>query len=266
MIDIKDYYEDHCQPIYTVLDKDKNNKRDLYVLYSGGYDSTYLLKYLLEYVKSNSLDCKINTISFVSGQLGASKLESSNRKGFIKYCKDNDLKIGKNIEIDIDQKVDIVLGNGACPQPAIWLYNIMAYLPADSIVFTGYIHGDDFLTFSVFNSWFKSYEGLNMLFGKNIDIYFPLAYTNKDEIISHVKHYGIEEFTSYCESSSVKGETCGYCASCLKHKAYSMLIEEKVALNKENEIALESITLDKETPYTRTWSNSECEGELRIEL
>lgn len=221
------YYEATSKSLDEISRKVVCN--DIYVLYSGGCDSTLALYETLLLKKTEGLDVSINTISFKSPQLASSKYEEINRNKFFDFLKEQDLHVDKKLMINITNEGSngIQTGQCCCPQPAIWLYNMMAYLPVGATVITGYIHGDDFLTMGVFNDWYNSYIGLNKLFDKNMDIYMPYAYVNKDEIINRLKNLKIDQYTSYCEHlDETNGKPCGRCESCKKHKAYSSLIEK----------------------------------------
>lgn len=218
------YLEATSKNISQIADICKKDRSDIYVLYSGGCDSTLVLYETLKEYKDSYTN--VNTISFKSKQLAGSGVEAKKRKEFIKFCSNEGLNVGEQLVIDLDDNGSngFKTGPWACPQPAIWLYNVLAFLPVDSIVLTGYIRGDDFLTFDVFNNWFNAYNGINNLFGKNIMMYMPLAFRTKDFIIKELISNKIDKFTSYCENP-INSKPCGECESCNKHKAYYSLIK-----------------------------------------
>lgn len=225
----KEFSSLYVKDIESII-SNKQNFKEVYVLYSGGCDSTLVLH------KALRTGHPINTISFTSIQLGGNNAEANKRKKYFEYCKKNNLLIGENliINIDNDGATGFKTGDYSCPQPAIWLYNMMAYLPDNSIVLTGYIRGDDFLSFDVFSSWIQAYEGLKGLFGKNIEIYFPLAHASKDYVIKELRKFKIEQYTSYCENPKTDGAPCGVCESCEKHTAYRYLLNRRKIGNERN--------------------------------
>lgn len=230
----KEFSTLYVKDIESII-SNKQNFKEVYVLYSGGCDSTLVLH------KALRTGNRIHTISFTSDQLGGSNNEDKKRKEYFEYCKKNELLIGENllINIDNDGSRGFKTGEFSCAQPGIWLYNMIAYLPDNSIVLTGYIRGDDFLTYDVFSSWLQAYEGLKGLFGKNIEIYFPFMYKNKTNIIEELKEYDIEKYTTYCETPKVDGTACGECESCEKHIAYNHLLNRrKIIERKKSKLSL----------------------------
>lgn len=233
-------------------------KNQIYVLYSGGCDSTLVLHKALLIAKNRGVT--INTVSFKSMQLGGADIEAKKREKYFEYCKKEALPIGENLTICIDNDGSngFKTGYASCPQPAIWTYNLLAYLPTDSFVLTGYIHGDDYLTHDIYSKWYQIYNGMNHLFDKKIEVYCPLAFTSKNEVISELRCHDIEKYTSYCEMPSSKGKPCGSCASCLKHKAYSTLV--KVPKKRKNNEILKSIEKVREADFALAVNRVEVPG------
>lgn len=241
----------NSQDIRDIIKEKENEKeKHVYVLYSGGCDSTLVLNEAL------TVGPKINTISFVSEQLGARETEAKAREKYLRYCREKNLPIGDNIVINLDNEGSngFQIGSYACPQAAIWLYNMIAFLPNNSIVLTGYIRGDDFFRYDVLSYWTQAYEGFKGLFDKNIDIYFPLHTTNKDEVIAQLKRLDIEKYTSYCETPDYDGSPCGICESCKKHIAYGYLIERKEPKRRKRTKSINALEL-KESSVMFTYKS-----------
>lgn len=247
--------------IYDIISS-ANWKNQIYVLYSGGCDSTLVLHEALLIGKEKHVT--INTISFKSRQLGGADIEAKKREQYFEYCKKSGLPIGKNLTICIDNEGSdgFQTGYASCPQPAIWTYNLLVYLPTDSFVLTGYIHGDDFLTYDIYSKWFQIYNGINHLFDKKIEFYCPLAFTSKNDVISGLRQNGIEKYTSYCEAPNSKGKPCGSCASCVKHKAYSALVKipKNYKKQKFSDMIADSNEKVKEADYAFSVNRIEVDG------
>jgi 7-cyano-7-deazaguanine synthase in queuosine biosynthesis len=210
---------DYSNKILEELHKNK----DIYVVWSGGCDSTLVLDDLRLVLKDDPR--VITAISFVHGQLASEKLIWERQKRNEYLALNNKENKIKHIEINIE-KAFIQVGEQSCVQPAMWLSNIIPIINNKSIVFMGYHKGDDFFTYSVFSSWLKAFCGLSNLFGKEILFSFPYIHSDKKEIIKTLKTRNIYEQTWYCENPLSNGKICGYCEPCKTHKVALSMIEE----------------------------------------
>ena len=222
---------------YSSIFNEENNNKNLLVVWSGGCDSTLLLYNLLSVISQKGSNRVVNTISFKSNQLGIGKPENEEnaRKKFKQFCKKEGLNLGENRVIDISN-IPILTGNSErCPQVPMWLYNILATCADNSLIFTGYIRGDDFFTVNIFNSWFKAQQGLSELYGKrDCRFVFPLLYNNKLDVITRLKELKLYNMTTYCEEPKGDLSNCGECEACKKHIAYLHIYNKKKRKYKED--------------------------------
>lgn len=206
---------------------EENRRKSIHVLYSGGCDSTLLLHALLHTLKSKNDEREVSTYSFSHFQLDQwkSEREQNARTEFLSYCKKNDLR--HNIHKNIDINTRTIEGENIvrCPQPAMWLTNIIPILPEKSILFCGYIHGDDFFSYDVYYEVKKLVDSLSWLYGKDILFGFPLKDTGKYDILKQLFEANLYDMTWHCERPLSNYKECHRCDPCIKHDAYKTLIE-----------------------------------------
>lgn len=210
-----------------IYDYPHKNKH-INVVWSGGCDSTKALYSILNQLKNREDTRKVITYSFKHWQVSDVKMakESEARSNFIKYCKDKDLPLGICNEIEIPKQT-ISIGRDACPQAAMWLSHVIPLIPDDSIVVCGYIKGDDFFNYDVFNNWAKIFIGLTNLYGKKAFPFFPLKYVSKEYVIEDLKRDDILKYTWHCECPNFDGTECNHCGPCIKFKMADLWLKDK---------------------------------------
>lgn len=223
--------------------------KSLHVLWSGGCDSTLVLWKLLNDLKTNRNDRTIHTYAFISANVGSIKMdwEKQKRNQFLLWSSQQGFnnKI-QHTDIHIDADKQQIISNN-CGQPALWISNIVPYLPHDSILFSGYHKGDDFLTYWVFKDWIKAFVGLNNLYGKAINFWIPFMHTTKYEIIKQLKEVpGLYETTWWCEGQNRNGP-CGHCDPCELHNMSLQYYESEYA--KRQKCSLMSKVDEKKPEY-----------------
>lgn len=207
---------------------DANKNKHINVVWSGGCDSTKALYNILHQLRNRGDSRKVITYSFKHWQISDFKMEkeAETRSNFVKYCKDMDLPLGICHEVEISKRT-IYLGPGACPQAAMWVSQVIPLIMDQSILVCGYIKGDDFFTYDIFNNWAKVFIGLTHLYGKNVTPYFPLRYVPKEDIIEDLNREGILRYTWHCENPNVDGTVCNYCDPCKKFKMTDLWLKDR---------------------------------------
>jgi len=198
----------------------ENTTKEIFVIWSGGCDSTLLIDNLLIELKQKNDKRKVTTISFKHWQVSEQKMlcEENARAAYRHYALINDLPLGLGHTVELP-KTSIVCGvnNGSCPQPAMWIANAVPIISDNTLLYAGYIKGDDFFTYNVFFNWCKVLEGLSFLYGKSITPMFPLKFNTKTNIIKQLKDKDILRLTWHCEIPRSDGSECHYCDPCQKH-------------------------------------------------
>lgn len=212
---------------YCDLSLPENKNKNIVVIWSGGCDSTLLLYNILDYLHQNNDHRQVTTYCFTHNQISQIKEnnEKKSRDEFIEYIRNSKLSnnLGKSETIKIsNDSHGMNMGNSSsCPQPAMWLYSTMSIIQDNSLVFLGYIHGDDFFNITVFKYWYDMYSGLRGLFGKmGLQISFPFINSDKLGVIENLKNLDIYQYCTFCEMPNEDGSECGECSSCVKHNAY----------------------------------------------
>jgi hypothetical protein len=108
----------------------------------------------------------------------------------------------------------------------MWLTNVFPLIPNKSALVSGYHHGDDFFDIDVFPEWFKVYDGLSALYGKDVMFLVPLKRERKTEILKKLKQYGIYDCTWHCEIPNNTGK-CGRCVPCETHDQAMAYIDKR---------------------------------------
>lgn len=182
------------------------------ILFSGGYDSTYLLNKIMKEEKS------VTIISIKSNLLGENKVkrETEARKRILDYLKAKYYNC-KVTEIGAEINLDTAINSGLA-QPLLWLpfMQMLVMDNADYQLNFSYIcddqatiHMDDFIKILELSRHFQFCDN------RNISVYFPLRYYYKRDIISGLVNedkFLFENATS-CEGLEDK-QFCGECVPC----------------------------------------------------
>lgn len=197
--------------------------REIKVIWSGGYDSTCLLHALAKWFP----DKQIIAISVYCDCIANKKRDNKARTKIKQLFKKQGIK---NI---LYRQVYIKLpALGCCnglAQPAIWLSIIPYTTFGDySAVCFGYIREDDIWHFiEPFKQVF--YNMAKITQNNKAQLYFPLEFTSKVDVLSYLKYHGLFDACSTCEQEDFNNDKpCGVCASCKKHKAAEIMLQERI--------------------------------------
>lgn len=207
----------------------KENNGQINIIWSGGCDSTLILYWILDWLKTMNSDRVINAWTFIHNQLNDNKIswERQKRQRFIIWAEDKGFKnkiLNREIQLP---KETISCNEGSCCQVAIWTSQIMPIINNDSLLFAGYHRGDDFFTYSIFNNWMNLFISLSGLYNKNNKFCVPLYIHTNIDIIKYIKEIpGLYDNTWWCESVWTEGRPCGDCLPCRTHQS-ALLYYEK---------------------------------------
>ena len=218
----------------------------VYILFSGGYDSSYLVNKVLQEIKNNHQEeeVSLNLISAKCSFSGnKSEREHYARNRLVEYWRS---KYYANIinysELKIDTE-DFRIKNNGLLQPLFWLPSLLTNIDttsafSDIYILFSYIQDDQALFYSSeienivrsilkFNTNKHSYGH----YEPNVHIMFPLKYTRKPDIITRLiedDEFVFDNSTScegYEDNSWNKYNVCCECVHC-KHLKESLLIIE----------------------------------------
>lgn len=211
-------------------------QRKMFVVWSGGCDSTYLLD---DWSKYASINDPIYAVSFEIQNVGEGKLnnEREARRKIKEKLKDRPIKyieIKSEISDSVSELSHVAKG---VSQPQLWLGMLIPFLPNNAQIAFGYIQGDCFWHYrqhvdSILAAMAKM-KGL-----ESVSFHYPMEWVEKFNVIGALRLSGLYEDTWWCEDS-YSSKPCGWCGPCMTHKtALHMLdVEGPKAVVAENEAA-----------------------------
>jgi hypothetical protein len=247
-----------------------------YILFSGGFDSTYtLLKLCEEFKDDDDQICAISILAEITGPLKLRR-EKKSRERTINYIKAiyPTHKI-ENVEIHIpaiQNSKNLYCNSMGIVQPILWLCNIAPLLVNGSELYMGYIKGDDAVNMltHIQNFWDES---LIIQANKDIKLIFPLLYTEKFQVIRYFieNHPKTLEWLVSCENEGeeIDDLNCGHCTPC-RHLAVALMSllwddDDKISKMAENILLTRfnrkfSLTIDKSDTKSLESSNTNIES------
>lgn len=253
--------------------------KGIYILFSGGYDSTYLVHNVLENIKKgkddyNKDNIELNLISVVASfSPNKTDREKMARDRLLQYWKAKyfDIKI-VDLELKIDvSKFSLNVYKTGLSQPHFWISSLMAsidYYKYEEInLLFSYICGDQALVYrheleTICNATYKmsiseSSELPFYIINKpKLNVLFPLMIKYKEDILTKLilnDKFLFDNSTS-CESADKK-DLCGNCTPCrCLRTALANIINDKntvsdveqICKNKLKEFEVEKVKEIKE--------------------
>lgn len=205
--------------VQKLLDEDKEK---YIVVFSGGFDSTFLIHYLI-----NTKDYEFDTLHLVSFQYdeiisdNKNKREEEARQNIIKYFskKYTDLTFNYH-KIVLSGYLDFAHSYGSntgLSQPILWAAALYPLLLKGSKVFFGYNRDDDAVLQidSVQKMLSAMSELQNMTDDIKVKFYFPLLRSKKENILVQLcnKHPEVFNYCTTCEGTQEE-DFCGVCHTC----------------------------------------------------
>lgn len=202
------------------------------LLFSGGYDSTFELNYLMK--TQSSVDILIIESDFSGGKV---KRENEARKRIIDYLKAKYYECTLNVHtLKLGTSELGMMNRNGLTQPLFWLPSALMVSDPDEetrLIMT-YIAGDQALANRVdIENIVKSVSNFRPT---ELTVEFPLMYTEKSDLLSELiktDKFLFENATT-CESWKDESDHCGECLPC-KH-FISAMITIIIDPNKSDEI------------------------------
>jgi len=182
--------------------------KNVFVLWSGGLDSTYLIYDNLtkgHYVRGGYVELVNNKFQVYKEKNSLCKLYDIFEANFGDQFSYTEL-----VKFDVDNKGDYLW----LPQPLIWLTSSLFISGSFDEIQLAYIMNDDAISYledlkKIHRSYVPIAPGLP-------PIKFPLSKTKKEEIIERLPKQYLKEI-SFCESDE-EIRYCGECPSCKRMK------------------------------------------------
>ena len=204
--------------------------KEIWVYWSGGYDSTALVTALWR--KYNK---PIHTFSVFHNLIPNKYSDRKARRLLLKEFRKRNWEIG-NVELEL--KDEYYGGNNGLGQPAVWLSALGAVLRSnDRAICFGYVRYDDIWHYiEPFKNIFNSF--CSILGSKGHALLFPLEFVEKKDIIKYLKQEGLDHLCNCCEQETdefAADEPCGHCSSCMRHQQALEELEKEEQFIKEAE-------------------------------
>lgn len=238
-------------------------KRQHIVLWSGGFDSTYMAAQLLSYPEKFGFDVKNDRLVLFSinhVNTGQNKIEKERkaREKLLPLLQQINSKVeirtvNMNVEIEIADINYCTSGSGLI-QPIFWLLSAQPMFVSGDIMYLSYIHSDDAATlFSRIKELTQKINEISKYVNEGgVEIRYPLLLLDKSEILTGLYNKN-HDFLKYCISCESETDTysCGRCWPC-KHLKMA-LIEMLASSDKdEQDIAQEMLKLRFGITYNKT--------------
>lgn len=219
--------------------------KNLYVLWTGGLDSTMLLYELAKYYGTK--EKPVIAISLESANINQTEMEKYCRKRLKKEFKKRKLHI-RYVTNTMSMETRGMRGEffGGPKQPTLVLVSmLMAVSHADSMIFCGYVKGDDIWHFiPEFKSMFRS---MVKMVESNATVHFPYEFRDKSRIYDMAKDSGLLPYIWWCEASPDDTKTllgrkpCGKCTSCRRMNLVQYQYESDQERSKQLEQLLDDV-------------------------
>lgn len=178
---------------------------NIFCLWSGGLDSTFLIAKLLD--EGHNVTCGYINLTNNEHMIKREEIARNKIKEYFYVRYPQNFKyIGNICNITLNKfnpEIRII-------QPYVWLFSYLSLPNKIDTVAIGYIMNDDAISFlDDIRNIFKAYTMLN---DQKIDLSFPIIKFKKSEIWHSSLMIDIRKDVSWCEDES--NDNCGKCDSC----------------------------------------------------
>ena len=187
---------------------------DHVVIWSGGCDSTLLLKEVAE--QYGTVDKPIVALSVNHYLIDENKnrIEKQRRETILEVLKKQGLRI-LHTEINISGDASVHTSYNNPTQAYIWLSTVLPYIKDGGKFYLGYIRSDDAtMKLSEIRELHKS---IDKFLGKDTTLMTPYILNTKEDIISELMSSDLYKHTWYCEMPK-DFEPCRNCQPCKTHQ------------------------------------------------
>lgn len=203
--------------LYSYMDKVIcNEQAEHVVIWSGGCDSTLLLKEVAEKYGTPTKPVVAISIDHYLIDKTKTKKEKEMREKLLEEYKNRGLNILHHT-ITVDGNMNL-LQYYTSIQSYLWLSLVMPYLKKEANLYLGFIRSDDIL---LHLSEFKALLGeMGKFLNRDVNLITPYMYNSKADIIQELMDCDLYDKTWYCELPHLKTEEkCGRCKPCETHQS-----------------------------------------------
>ena len=185
----------------------------IYVLWSGGMDSTYLIQHLLDADQNNVI---WSSYVDVYNNRQKAKIEKKAVKKMVPILRkkygDRFHYTGASLKIDVNTVGDTL----SLKQMPLWITSIIYSITVRvNQIAVGYVMNDDAISYlDDFRKIIKAYESISER--EYPPVIFPLSKINKEYIIKTLDPQ-LRKHVVWCENPKRNGKACNICHSCKRH-------------------------------------------------
>lgn len=203
------------------------------VCWSGGCDSTLLL-YALAHEATPWKPVRALNLRF--DQVPCAEQQAAARRRILAYMRSRGLHVEYHEAVVHNRKGTFVERGNGLIQAQLWLSMAVSYLNHDEDLFMGYIRSDDMWHYR--HDYGNGFQHLQLLAGKTGNLFMPLEWLTKADVILLNKEHNLLDKVWWCEGEPVSSkdgdavtidqvayEPCHKCSSCLTHDTAALAIE-----------------------------------------
>lgn len=199
------------------------------VIWSGGFDSTYMLYNLIE---NGDIKDECDLVSLAVNMCGEKQIsrECAARTQLLEVFKEKYPEISfrtHTINVTYPEFPCCDLGSNGLSQPILWVCNLIPFIDSGSRIYFGYISDDEAIPYLHINQdvvdLFIKYRDLH-----DVKIEYPLKFWSKRLILTKVFkdtdnpiHNAMLKYCTTCENL-LENDYCGDCVPC-KNLIFSLL-------------------------------------------
>lgn len=199
----------------------QENPKVVTVVWSGGFDSTFVLLDECDKAKNDPSNIYIQCLTTSFDNTGQTKndRERDAREKIKRYISRTYPSVNikyANLEMKFDNnEYRFNSDNDGISQPIIWICSLIPLLNRDTTIKFGYLKCDDAMSSRFKQDVIALFDAASKLVGKNIKLEFPLENYNKNYVIAYLMNEVTEvfEYCTSCENSGTN-DKCGHCVPC----------------------------------------------------
>lgn len=199
----------------------QENPKVVTVVWSGGFDSTFVLLDECDKAKKDPNNIYIQCLTTSFDNTGETKndRERDAREKIKRYIARTYPSVNikyANLEMKFDNnEYRFNSSNDGISQPIIWICSLIPLLDIDTTIKFGYLKCDDAMSSRFKQDVIALFDAASKLVSKNIKLEFPLENYNKNHVIAYLMNEVTEvfEYCTSCENSGIN-DKCGHCVPC----------------------------------------------------
>lgn len=256
----------------------QENPKVVTVVWSGGFDSTFVLLDECDKAKNDLSNIYIQCLTTSFANTGETKndRERDAREKIKRYITRTYPSVNikyANLEMKFDNnEYRFNSDNEGISQPIIWICSLIPLLNRDTTIKFGYLKCDDAMSSRFKQDVIALFDAASKLVGKNIKLEFPLENYNKNYVIAYLMNEVTEvfEYCTSCENSGTN-DKCGHCVPCqhLREALINLCVDGDSNVRKSANRYLKdwfdidvNVTFNEEPLINATEKSCDCGGAM----